>query len=47
MVLFVKIKMFFVIVVFLWDVEFYIKVDDDVYVNFGKNKNKIIKMFYF
>lgn len=32
----VKIKVYFVIVVVLWDVDFYIKVDDDVYVNIGK-----------
>lgn len=46
MALSAKTKTFFATAVSLWDAEFYIKVDDDVHVNLGKNKNKIIKMLH-
>lgn len=38
MALSAKTKTFFATAVSLWDAEFYIKVDDDVHVNLGKQK---------
>lgn len=32
-----KTKIFFATAVSMWDADFYVKVDDDVHVNIGKN----------
>lgn len=41
-----KTKTFFATAVSLWDAEFYIKVDDDVHVNLGTKKIKMLHVFY-
>lgn len=42
-----KTKAYFSMAVGLWDADFYIKVDDDVHVNIGKEFLKYLHSFHF